>query len=89
MLPNQKSKMNMKILEMLRDKGAPQLSPFPGEQDFETTDLDLDQMGDVLVSGPTSQEKPEELKKRRRKIRQENPEEFVPADEAVQIGGRN
>ena len=74
---------------MLRDKGAPSMTPFPGEQDFQSTDVDLDQMGDVVLSGPTSEEKPEELRKRKRKIRQEDPTEFVLADEAVQIGGVN
>ena len=89
MLPNQKNKTNLKILGMLRERGAPQMTPFPGEQDFQSTDLDLDEIGDVLVSGPTSQEKPEELKRRRRKIRQDDPERFASADEIVSVAGTN
>lgn len=72
MLEKQKNRMNLKILGMLREKGAPTLTPFPGEQGFESTDLDLDQMGDVLVAGS----KPEELpnKKKKKKLAAEEEE---------------
>jgi hypothetical protein len=89
MLKKDRDKTNLKILSMLREKGAPSLTPFPGEQDFQSKDLDLDQMGDVLISGPTSEEKPEELRKRRRKMRQEDPTEFLQSEESVQISGTN
>lgn len=96
MLPKDKNKMNLQILQMLRDKGAPALTPFPGEQDFETSDMDLDQMGDVLIAG--NKPMPEEKKAisdrlrerdRKKKKRQESPEDFVPADESIPLGGGN
>lgn len=69
MIPSQKNKMNLKILEMLRDKGAPAVTPFPGEQGFEAEDLDLDQMGDVLVAkgGPAAGPEDEKSKKKKKK----------------------
>lgn len=86
---------------MLRDKGAPSMTPFPGEQDFEATDVDLDQMGDVLLANNTGIEKPKlpmpEAKKKKKKPassgrtaeEQESALEFVPADETIQIAGVN
>lgn len=73
MIPKEKNKMNLKILGMLRDKGAPALTPFPGEQGFESNDLDLDRMGDVLVSGtrigPKEEDRGELPKKPKKKIK--------------------
>ena len=89
MLKKDKNKMNLKILGMLREKGAPALTPFPGEQDFETTDTDLDELGDVLVAGNVDEKKAEQERRKKRKNRQEDPTDFVPADENIQIGGVN
>jgi len=82
MLREQKNKMNLKILEMLRSKGAPGISPFPGEQDFESLDMDEDQFGDV-VRGRQEELSPEKKKKKKR-----SPEEFVPAEESVNPIGK-
>lgn len=57
--------MNLKILEMLRNKGAPSLSPFPGEQGFESEDMDEDQLGDV-VRGAQPELSPEKKKRKKR-----------------------
>ena len=75
--------MNLKILEMLRSKGAPSLTPFPGEQGFESEGMDEDQFGDV-VRGAQPELSPEKLKRKKRK----SPEEFVPAEESVNIIGK-
>jgi hypothetical protein len=49
------------------------MSPFPGEQDFETTDLDLDALGDVLIAknriGPEEEESSELPKPPKKKIK--------------------
>lgn len=82
MLKEQKNKMNLRILEMLRDKGAPGLSPFPGEQDFESTDMDEDQFGNI-VRGRSEELSPEKKKKKKRA-----PEEFQSAQEPVDIIGK-
>lgn len=76
MLPKQRSKSNLRILEMLREKGAPSLSPFPGEQGFETEDLDLDQMGDILLA----KGQPEQSKKKKK--RDQTREESAPIPES-------
>lgn len=100
MLPDQKNKMNLRIIEMLRSKGAPAASPFPGEQDFESTDHDLDEMGDVLIAGrPEALEKAQEKgpvpapKKKKPVPKSSKPtpaeEEWVPADRSEMIGGVN
>ena len=62
MLPSQKNKATISILEKLRQSGAPAISPFPGEQEEEMEGQDLDLMGS-LTSGV-----PEEL--RRKKLMQ-------------------
>lgn len=82
MLREQKNKMNLKILEMLRSKGAPGISPFPGEQEFESLDMDEDQFGDV-VRGRQEELSPEKKKKKKRAQ-----EEFVSAQEPVSIIGK-
>lgn len=86
---------------MLRDKGAPALTPFPGEQGFESADMDLDQFGTVLQSGSglsatqkKKKKKPvappkKDYKEGRTKEEIESSLEFVPSDETVQIGGVN
>ena len=84
MLREQKNKMNLKILEMLRNKGAPSLSPFPGEQDFESLDMDEDQFGDV-IRGRQEELSPEERKKKKRKP---EAKDFEPAQEPVSILGK-
>lgn len=99
MIPKEKSRMNLKILDMLRSKGAPAVSPFPGEQDFESMDVDLDQMGDVLLAKgkpePKATEEQPKKKKKKPQMPARTPEEqeealkFVPADESVQMGGVN
>lgn len=81
MLKEQKNKMNLKILEMLRNKGAP-LSPFPGEQGFEMEGQDEDQYGDI-VRGRQPELSPEKLKKKKRR-----PEDMEPAQESVDIIGK-
>lgn len=73
--------MNLKILEMLRNKGAP-ISPFPGEQGFEAEGIDEDQFGDV-VRGAQPELSPEKKKKKKRA-----PEEFQSAQEPVDIIGK-
>ena len=104
MTPDQKNKMNLRILSMLRDKGAPALSPFPGEQAFEAEDVDLDSMGDAvqkpmlpeeLLPPGKGEKKGLEKKKKRPRMparaaggREEEPE-FVLADESVPITGVN
>lgn len=99
MIPKEKSKMNLKILSMLRDKGAPALTPFPGEQGFESSDIDLDEMGDVLLAKGKPEPRAEEEKPKKKKKKPQPPEhtpeeeeealKFVPADESIQIGGVN
>lgn len=79
MLKEQKNKMNMKILEMLRNKGAPSLSPFPGEQEFESEDLDLDNIGDVTIAGEVNDL--EEKKTSRGRIRRRKGEKEPGSDE--------
>lgn len=64
MLRKDRNKMNLNILEMLRDRGVPAATPFPGEQEFESSDVDLDQVGDVVASPAI--ESPEKRKKKRR-----------------------
>lgn len=66
MMKKNRDRMNLKILEMLRSKGAPAISPFPGEQDFESEDVDDSQYGDV-VRGKTEDLIPE-VKKKRKKV---------------------
>lgn len=66
MMKKNRDRMNLKILEMLRSKGAPAMSPFPGEQDFESEDVDDSQYGDV-VRGKTEDLIPE-VKKKRKKV---------------------
>ena len=88
--------MNLNILQMLRDRGMPDATPFPGEQGFQTTDQDLDEMGNILIAGTQpipKQKKPisDRFRERDRKKRkgQESLEDFVPADESIPISGRN
>lgn len=83
MITKEKNRMNLKILEMLRNKGAPALSPFPGEQGFEAEGMDEDQFGDI-VRGAQPELSPEKLKRKKRK----SPEEFVPAEESANIIGK-
>jgi hypothetical protein len=66
MLKKNRDKMNLKILGMLRQKGAPSLTPFPGEQGFESEDVDDSQYGDV-VRGRTEELIPE-VKKKKKKV---------------------
>lgn len=103
MLPKEKNKMNLNILQMLRSRGMPDATPFPGEQGFQSTDQDLDQMGNVLIAGgqpippkkldklpmPPKQGTEEKKKKKRRPDEEEDPTEFLQADEAVEISGVN
>lgn len=83
MLSSLQKKANLKILEKLRDKGAPSLSPFPGEQDAVVEDVDLDPMGTTLASGaalgiPQEEEEtapPRQLRKRRKLVEPDVEEE--------------
>jgi hypothetical protein len=84
MLREQKNRMNLKILQMLRNKGAPELSPFPGEQGFESEGMDEDQFGDV-VRGGQPELSPEKLKRKKRKS---EALDFEPAQESVNIIGK-
>ena len=76
MTPTKRGKMTLEILGKLREKGAPTLSPFPGEQAFESQDEDISPDGSI-VGGEIS---PELLRKKKKKK-----PEFTPAgnDEAI------
>ena len=51
MLPQEKNKKTLGILNMLRDKGAPAASPFPGEQDAAGSTVDTGEEG-VVTAAP-------------------------------------
>lgn len=51
MLPKEKSKKTLDILNMLREKGAPAASPFPGEQDAAGSTVDTGADG-VVTAAP-------------------------------------
>ena len=82
MMRKQRDKMNLKILGMLRQKGAPALTPFPGEQGFESEDIDVDGTGDIVTATTGVSDSAERRKKKRR------PEDFVAAEESVNIIGK-
>lgn len=71
MLTKEKNKQTMLILSKLRAKGPTMsFSPFPGEQDDEGEDQDVDDVGDI-----TSPKDPElERMRRRSKIVPAKPE---------------
>lgn len=73
MIPKQKSKLNLRILSMLREKGAPSMSPFPGEQGFQSEDMDEDQYGNTVRG------KSEELVPSKKKKKKQPEEDFEPA----------
>jgi len=50
MLPKEKNKKTLDILNMLREKGAPTASPFPGEQDATGTTVDTGEDGVVMAA---------------------------------------
>jgi|NOAtaT_6_FD_contig_21_1612294_length_480_multi_3_in_0_out_0_1 hypothetical protein len=83
MMKKDRDKMNLRILGMLRQRGAPSLTPFPGEQGFESEDVDLDQTGDVVAADATGGLSSTERRKKKRR-----PEEFVAAEESVNLIGK-
>lgn len=83
MIPKQKSKLNLRILNMLREKGAPSMSPFPGGQGFQSEDMDEDQYGEV-VRGKSEELVPSKKKKKK----QPEDEDFELAQESVNIIGK-
>ena len=51
MLPEEKNKKTLSILNMMRSRGVPaqEVSPFPGEQESATEDLDDGAAGEVVT----------------------------------------
>lgn len=82
MIPKQKSRLNLRILNMLREKGAPSMSPFPGDQGFQSEDMDEDQYGDTIRG------KSEELVPSKKKKKKQPEEGFELAQESVNIIGK-
>jgi hypothetical protein len=71
MLPAKRGKLTMEILGKLREKGAPNFDPFPGEQSFENQGEDISPDGSV-VGGAI----PPELQQKKKKKPQ-----FTPMDD--------
>lgn len=66
MLPQEKNKKTMGILNMLRDKGAPAASPFPGEQDAAGSTVDTGEDG--VVTAAPMEKLPVPLKKNKKPL---------------------